>query len=172
MNNQWTYAAVKQADSGARQFADRLFARLPWLVWHANLSSGGGSSVRELLIQVPSPTGDEDRLVTIWFEDGEPSVGFGPWHTHATCLPASHRDNKWDGIIDLVEAIFADDFVLMEDVGGDYGGHTGGIDRRAKDDLLDELTSKWSPGRARLKSWTGTTDKEVTVDDYDCREAD
>ena len=98
-------------------------------------------------------------------EDGEPSVEFGDWHTHATVWGADRPGQECSAIIDLIQAILADEFVLIEDVGGEHSGPTSVLDRRNKDDVLDELTSKWSPGRVRMKSWTGAVDKEVGLED-------
>jgi len=151
----------------SEQFSTRLFARIPWLRTHARPDPRTSESPHDLFIQVASPTGDDRRLLTIWMQDGEPSIGFGDWHTHATVWGADKPGQECSAIIDLVQAILEDDFVLIEDVGGEYSGHVGVLDRRNEDDLLDELTSKWSPGRVRMKSWTGSVDKEGGLDDLE-----
>jgi len=129
------------------RFAARLFRRLPWLRDETNAWKASEPEAPDhVLVQIASPTGDAGRSVTIWLDDGEPSVEFGPWHTHSTVWGADKSGDQWDAIIDLIEAIFADEFVLVQDVGGDHDGSTGVLDRRTKHALIDELTSKWSPG--------------------------
>jgi hypothetical protein len=84
-------------------------------------------------------------------------VGFGDWHTHATV---------WgNDIIDLVKAILSDQFVLTYDVGGDYPGHCGVIDLRTPDALVEALTGKYSPGRVKIRTWSGAGDREIGIHD-------
>jgi len=67
-------------------------------------------------------------------------------------------------IIEIVEAIFEDKFVLLEDVGGEYEGHQDILDLRIKDSLEDALTSPYSPKRLKIKSWSGKIDREISVE--------
>ena len=151
----------------SKRFAAQLFAGVPWLADHATFDSRASQPPHDLLVQLRSPTGDDGRMLTIWMEDGEPSVEFGAWHTHATVWGAARPGEEIMAIIELIQAIVADEFVLIEDVGGEHSGHIGVLDRRNKDDILDELTSKWSPGRVRIKSWTGSVDEEIGLDDFE-----
>ena len=146
------------------QFAARLFDRFPWLAEFAESGDAGASS-GDLLVRVPSPTGDQDRSLIVWLEDGEPSVRFGWWHTHATTWDPPEHGDEWDGILDLIEAIFADRIVLTEDVAGDWAGRLGFVDLRETESLSHELASDGIPRRARLKSWTGEEDRLVVSDD-------
>ena len=50
---------------------------------------------------------------------------------------------------------------IIQDVGGEYDGHSNWIDLRDPEALEEELTSPYSPGRAILKSWSGKADREV-----------
>jgi hypothetical protein len=116
-----------------------------------------GSTSADLLVEIPSPTGDPERQVTIWMEGGdEPSVEFGDWHTHAG-LQVN------DDVIDLVKGILADQFVLACYVGGEHSGRCEVIDLRVPDALVEELTSQYSPGRVKLRTWSGKGDREVGV---------
>lgn len=141
----------------SREFANRLFPVVPEAESCSRME--GGTST-DLLVEIPSPTEDPDRRVVIWMEGGdEPSLAFGDWHTHAGLW------NEDDAIIDLVQAILADQFVLIYDVGGEHSGHCGVLDLRIEDALVEELTSKYSPGRVRIRTWSGRGDREVGVQD-------
>lgn len=147
-------------------FAVRLFEHLPALESYATMVKSVNEETFDLFLEMSSPTGDEDRNLTIWIDESdEPSVGFGTWHTHASVwqVGTDHPDDI-DAIIDLVGAILNDEFVLIKDVGGEYDGHTGIIDLRQKDSLAEELTSRYSPGKVKVLSWTGARDSEIGLD--------
>jgi hypothetical protein len=150
--------------ASSREFGARLFAAIPQLVQHASMESAGRPETFELSVEVPSPTGDPQRKLVIWMEDGEPSLGFGPWHTHC-CLFGDVQGAGCDGLIDVVGAILADKFVLCCDVGGEHDGHCRVLDLRDADALADEVTSQYSPGTVSLRSWGGSADRSVRLAD-------
>ena len=128
------------------------------------MESAGHPEALDLIVEIPSPTGDPQRKLVIWMEDGEPSVGFGPWHTHAA-LFGELQSTGCDGFIDTVAAILDDKFVLCCDVGGERDGHCGALDLRDDDALADELTSQYSSGTVSLRSWGGSSDRSVCLGD-------
>jgi hypothetical protein len=83
-------------------------------------------------------------------------------------VDSSHPPETKDGadaLLDLLDAIFADEFVLAEDVGGDHEGHCGVLDMRDANALAEYLTGPWSAPRVRIKSFTGRRDQEIGLDD-------
>ena len=148
-------------------FASRLFQRLPELRARARMVAYPGSDGFDLLVEIPSPSGDTKRQVVAWMEDRvEPSVGFGEWHTHASVQCSSEDPTlAADSIVDLIHAILADEVVLIYDVGGTHDGNWGLVDLREEDALLEELTGRSSPGRVRIWTWSGRDDREVGLGD-------
>lgn len=118
----------------------------------------------DVLIQVPSPTGDPQRTLVIWMDDGEPSLGFGSWHTHASLL-GDREGAGCERIIDTAAAILADQFVLCYDVGGADDAYCGVLDLRDEEALAGEITSKYSPGKVDLRSRGGSADRRVGLGD-------
>jgi hypothetical protein len=150
----------------SRQFAVRLLERLPALAVHAGMVARPDSDDFDLRVEVPSPVGDPKRQLVVWMEDTEPSIGFGEWHTHAGLLAIRKGSKDAAGaLIAAVEAILSDQLVLTYDIGGEYDGDWGVIDLREKDALLDELTSKFSPGRVEIRTWSARGDREVGLED-------
>jgi hypothetical protein len=129
-----------------------------------------GSDEFDLLVEVPSPTGDKDRQIGVWMEKGvEPSVDFGAWHTHAGVEQddiAATIEGE-DRIIDLIEGIMAGRHVLISYVGGRCDQFSTLIDLRVPDALLDEITSENAPNRLRIKTWSGSGDRDVTLGDLE-----
>ncbi len=155
----------------ARRFASDLFARFPELRQNAAMEQHGNGAWT-LVVTVPALSGDPRSELVIWVEGGDdPSVAFGAWHTH---------ENVWGGgleaglerrpLLDLIEGILADRWVICEDVGGVGDGSATILDLLERDALLEELTSKYSPGRARLRSWSGQLDREVSLEDLERNE--
>jgi hypothetical protein len=124
-----------------------------------------------LCIEAASPTSDPTRALGLWVEDGGvPSMGYGDWHTHADLFVKVARDG--DGLsamLDLLAAIFADEFVLIISRGGRFDGHMSVLDLREPDALLDELTSADAPGSIKLLSWTGAQDGDVCVQNFETK---
>ena len=83
-------------------------------------------------------------------------MGFGPDHTHE-----SPDDAGIAAISDILLGVLTDQFVIVEDVGGEYPGFGKWLDLRVADALDEALTDKYSPGRAILKSWSGRADRQV-----------
>ena len=146
--------------SVSKRLASVIFAAKPELrqyAWNIQSNEADGLS---LYVDIPSPTEDSARDCEVWVDEvSTPSIGFGPTHTHETpddvgCLK----------VVDLLSAIFDDELVIIEDVGGAYPGHGSWIDLRNPEALEEELTSRHSPGRALLKSWTGKGDREVSTE--------
>ena len=122
----------------------------------------------DLSVEVPSPVGDPNRKLVVWIEGDEPSVGFGEWHTHAGVWALTEGSTDAAGsLIAAVEAILSDRLVLIYNVGGEYDGHWGLVDLRDRDGLLDELTSKFSPGRVKIRTWSAQGDREVRLEDFE-----
>jgi hypothetical protein len=107
---------------------------------------------------VRSPTKDPERQVVLWSDDGEPSLGFGSFHTHASVW-------EWNGktIEGLLLAILGDQIVLASDP---EDGHTALVDLADAGDLVELLTSRHWSDRAQLCSWSGAADREVSVESF------
>jgi hypothetical protein len=125
-----------------------------------------------LLVKVPAPSGDPRSELVVWVDGGDdPSVAFGGWHTHENVWGAGTEDGaEREALLDLVAGILADRFVLCEDVGGVGSGSVTILDLSDPDSLLDELTDKYSPGRAQIRSWSGRLDREVGLEDLERNE--
>jgi hypothetical protein len=122
-----------------------------------------------IALDLQSPTGDPTRPLGIWVNkdrSGGPdlSIGFGPWHTHAS-LERSRSADPIEAILLLLRAIFRDEIVIIEQVGGPYPGHRRVLDLREPDALAEFLTDRWSADRVVMKSWSGRRDREVSLDD-------
>ena len=156
----------------SRRFAADLFARLPELRQHAAMERQHDHDTWTLVVTVPAASGDSRSELVIWVEGGDdPSVAFGGWHTHENVWGAGTQDGAERGaLLDLIAGILADRFVTCEDVGGVGDGTVTILDLSAHDALLEELTSKYSPGRARLRSWSGRLDREVGLEDLEGNE--
>jgi hypothetical protein len=155
-----------QTTKESQLFAADLFERYPEFRQYAAMERVPGSELWSLVVTIPAPSGDPKAQLTLWVDNGiEPSLEFGYWHTHGG-LWRVDAENFWQhtSILDLVEAILSDRIILCEDVGVICDGFiTTIIDLAVKDALLDELTSKYSPGRAHLRSWSGRLDRLVDI---------
>lgn len=141
----------------SQRFAFALFAAFPHLRQLATMFKSSEPDGMSLNVIAPSPSGDKDRFIQVWVdEEATPTVGFGPTHTHQSSDEAGIAET-----IDLCQAVFTDRLLIIEDVGGEYDGHSSWVDLRDPDALLEEITSPYSPGNARLKSWSGSVDRQV-----------
>ena len=158
--------------SESRRFATDLFARFPELRRHAAMEPLPGGDHWTLVVKVSAPSGDPRSELVVWVDGGDdPSVAFGGWHTHENVWGATSEDGaERETLLDLVAGILADRFVICEDVGGVGNGSVTILDLLEPDALLDELTGKHSPGRARLHSWSGRLDREVGLEDLEPNE--
>jgi hypothetical protein len=141
--------------SEARRFAIRFFNRFPELRSYAAMERLPNDDAWTLVVTVPAPSGDPSSELLVWMEGGDdPSVEFGKWHTH----------DSFSGIFDIISGILADRYVVCEDISNEkYPGATI-LDLSVEDALLEQLTSKYSPGKAWLRSWSGRLDREVTLE--------
>jgi len=146
--------------SFSRCLAAAVFDAIPEFRQHARNIRSGETDGFSLLVAVPSPTHDDARQLRIWVDEvATPSIGFGPDHTHE-----SSDEDGIAAIVDRVRAILDDKLLIIEDVGGAYPGHGSWLDLREPDAIEEELTSRYSPGRALLKSWSGRADRQVSTD--------
>jgi len=156
-----------QLNQASQSFLDALVSRHPELSEFATTGGTDEGPTGSLVVDVPSPTGDPERRLYIWMEDStEPSVGFGPWHTHERVWAADGQIVGHSGsLIDLISSIIEDRFVIFEEVGGEHDGFSSVLDLRSRDALEDYFTERYSAERIRIKSWSGTIDREVAVSD-------
>jgi hypothetical protein len=120
----------------------------------------------DLLVKIPSPTQDSKREMVIWMDRDEPSVAFGEWHTHSTVwVVEAGSDNETEALLELIHAVMKDEFVFIYDVVGEHDGHWGVVNLRDPSALAEELTNRHSPGRVIIKTWTGSGDHEVGLED-------
>jgi len=151
--------------SASASFASRLFKSLPELEQHARMEPNPDRVEQfELIVEVQSPTGDPHRSIVIWMEDGEPSLAFGTWHTHGG-LFGEIQSKGCEGLIDTARAILRDQFVLCYDMGGENDGRCGVLDLRNQDAIAEELTNKYSPGKVEIRSWSGSADRGIGLND-------
>ena len=152
----------------SRVFARVLFARYPDLQAHAVMEREAGREQWSLVVKVPAPSGESDAELVVWVEDGgEPSVAFGGWHTHATVWAAEDSEgSEHHQLLQLVAGILCDRFIACQDVGGIAPGSATILDLAVADAVLEELTSKYSAGKVRLISWTGSCDGIIGLGDY------
>jgi len=150
----------------SRRVAEVLFNVWPHLRSHASMERGAEADGLSLYVEAVSPTGDEERRLGVFFDEGGvPSVGFGPWHSHGDVLTESRdRSRQVSAVLDIVGAILRDEFVLISEVGGEYPGHTTVVDLRVPNALADELTNRYSSGVANVRSWSGARDHQASLD--------
>lgn len=154
--------ALAELTPASRAFAERLLRACPQLRWHARIPESEEPVPRELLLELPSPTGDAERAVLVWMEREVPSVAFGSWHTHAD-LWGPDGDGE---VIALLCAIVTDRFVLTYEVEGVWS-HARALDLRDPQALAEALTQRHAPERLRLVSWAGTADAELGPEDVE-----
>jgi hypothetical protein len=146
-----------QLGSLSQRLAAAVFAVRPELRKSASMERGAEPDGLSIIIRAPSPTNDEARSVEVWVdEEATPSIGFGPDHTHE-----SADDTGIAAILGILLGVLTDQVVIIEDVGGDHPGFGKWLDLRVADALEEELTDKYSPERAILKSWSGRADRPV-----------
>ena len=149
----------------ARLFAADLFARFPELRRHAAMERRRGEEAWTLMVEAPAPSGDPRSRLVVWVEGGDdPSVAFGDWHTHENVWGDFDERGEPRSLLDLIAGILADRYILCVDVGAESATL---LDLEQDDALADEMTSGYSSGRVRLRSWSGRHDGEVTLDDLE-----
>jgi hypothetical protein len=150
----------------SRQLALVVFNAFPgWKVF-AKSELRAGNHEGDLLVEVPSPTGDKARQLSVWIDEGgEPSIGFGWWHTHASLFGCS-REDEANAIVLMLKAIVADEFVITHEGGLPEDSDPWGVlDLREQDALEEALTSKYAGHALRILSWTGAADRTITLND-------
>lgn len=150
--------------AASRRLLEAIAEFLPELLPHARAKQFEETDGLSLFIKVQSPTGDSERVMEIWSQgkSGEPSIGFGPSHYH------EYADEEGiAGLIEWARAIFDDEVVIFLELGGEGFPRHYWVDLCDPDELLDELRSPRSSGRARLTSWTGAADREVSTQSLD-----
>lgn len=153
----------------SHNFATKLFARFPKMASVAQMYQTNPNLDFELFINYPSPTGDTSRNLIVWVEDdeyGEPSVSFGAWDTHASVAGATaSTQESTSALLDLMQAIIADEFVLIKNIATEYDVDETVLDLREPDALMEILTGRWSSGKIWIRSFSGTRDGEFTLED-------
>jgi hypothetical protein len=148
-------AQLESLDLPSRRFAERLFARFPhWLSFGAVESSGANSTLR---VDVPSPTGDTERIVRVWMEGGVPSLGFGEWHTHADLF------SDEDGFLSFLDSLVSDRQLFL--VVSTWASRWSVVERPTDDEIADALTGERAPHQVRVVSWSGKKDRTVRLSD-------
>lgn len=148
----------------SRELACAVFQVFPEFAEHATMHQAHEEDGLSLYIYIPSPTGLEERALSLIIEEpesGEITLDFGPCHVHPFMFG--------DDLSVLVEwlAAILDDEVLVAVEWGPEGGWCGEwIDMRDADQLEDYLTHPFNTGRAELISWSGKADRVVTTDTY------
>jgi hypothetical protein len=146
--------------SVSKRLAAALFAAIPEARNHVSMFQSGEADGQSLIVRIPSPSGDSERCVQIWVDEvATPTIEFGPTHTHCS---ADH--NGVAEVVDLCQAILQDNLLIIQDVGGQHDGSSGWLDVRGPEALTEELTDPYSPGSAKLKSWSGRADRDVGLE--------
>ena len=148
-----------QLGSLSQRLANAIFTARPDLRDHASMERGAEADGFSIVIRAISPTNDEARSVVVWVDEkATPSLGFGPDHTHG-----SPDDTGVAAILNTLIGVLTDQVVIIEDIGGDSPGFGQWLDLRVADALEEQLTDRYSPGRAILKSWSGQVDRQVKL---------
>jgi hypothetical protein len=149
--------------SVSRALAKALFNLGPIFRAAAKMEIGAEPDGCSLVISASSPTGDPMRKLEVWLDENSiPSVEFGNWHTHADVITQEQSISaQVAAVVDIVSAILQDQFVIICDVGGEHPGYSSVLDLRLSNALEDELTNPYSPGRIRIKSWSGKQDRDI-----------
>lgn len=152
---------LERLSEHSRRLAERLVERVIELGGSAGMVRGGDAPY-ELVLDLPSPTGDPERTIGIWMEGDEASLDFGRWHTHATLwLADGERDEaaEHDAIARVLDDLVTDQLVALVDVGAPTDALWSIVDPSDETTLLDELTSPYTAGAIRLISWSGRADR-------------
>ncbi len=137
----------------SRTFLSQLAQRFPELANLARMDRRPEATECDLRVEVPSPSGDPERTLVIWMNQGdEPSVGFGPWHTHAGLELTPDGCDEMDAILDVVQSIVEDRVFLYQEAEGTKIGAVSLFDVDRPEWLVDELTSPNSSGRGKAKT--------------------
>lgn len=153
---------LERLSGASRRLATRLLARVVELGGVAQMVEREPGGRCELVIDIPSPTGERVRTIGIWMEGDEASLEFGNWHTHATLwLERDGRDEpaEHDAIATVLEDIVADRLVALVDVDAPADASWSVVDPRDETALVEELTHPLTGSAIRLISWSGRADR-------------
>lgn len=160
---------LEQLTAESQMLAQLLFAKCPELVQYAEMVKRSSSDKYDLRVVVPSPTGTKNLTVVVWMEGGyEPSLGFGPWHTHGSSLM---YESPFHHIVDLADKILADQtcFYRDKDETKRVLHVINHLDTYA---LIELLTDPTSSGHGRITTWSGKGDREVSMDQFTLEDID
>jgi hypothetical protein len=148
-------------DESSRRFAERLFARFPrWRDLASTESSTPRGRFRgdpgTLRVDVESPSGDPDRLLTFFLAEGEASLGFGDWHTHAS----SNDPPDVDALLSLAADVVSDRRLFLV-----QRGYWTLIDEPVEEAIEGTLTDPEGPDEVRVVSWSGLGDRTIRRSD-------
>lgn len=129
----------------------------------AEISENGNHN---LYIEIPSPTGDQERKIVVWIDDGDISIGFGPWHTHGSIQFETDKKGYCDevSIIDLIKMIVSGELVYFTKIGNEKQ-FSDILNLTYPNALAEELTDQYSTGTIDIKSWDGNQDRRVFLAD-------
>lgn len=145
----------------SQRLSAAIFEAFPQFRADAAMIESGEKDGLSLKLIVQSPTGDQERTPQVWVDEkATPSIGFGPDHTHE-----SEDDEGISAIVDMLQAMLADQLIILEEIDGNYPGSSRWIDLREPDALEEQFTSQYSGSRFRLKSWSGRADREIDIAD-------
>ena len=148
----------------SQTFFRQLMARHPdWLAFCSmeNESPDGF----DLLVEVPSPTGDSERNLVLWVCNEDLSIAFSLWHNHGDpveMLDGSPYEVRSLPLLDFVDRIVTDEIVCFREADGIVDAI---MDLSQPDAILDVLTDKYSSGTIKIISWSGSADQQVSLAD-------
>jgi hypothetical protein len=124
----------------------------------------GADGAWNLVIKIPSPTGDCRRNVSVWIdENGVPSMEFGGWHTHADLWDADPKLGV-EKMLYYLERITDGSVQLTAVPVGPEGIPFCVLDLEDAQEVLDELTYPGSLSEISLLSWSGGEDETLAID--------
>lgn len=101
---------------------------------------------------------DPTLELVVWLDDGEPSVSYGGWHTHASVCAGDPALPTEERVLAVILKILADELVLVCE---EPDGVRELLPLADDDALLDLLTDPYGTGDVRVRSWSGVHDRAV-----------
>jgi len=147
-------------DQGAGN-RDEIFAALSAAVAEAFPTLSQGGEFPHTVLDLLPPTGDKTLRLGVWVDEyPSPSLAFGPSHCHEAADTEGYAE-----IIARLRNIFADECVVIYDVGSEFPSYGRWLDLTEPDALVDCLTDPYSPDVVDIKSWTGRRDGRFGLGD-------
>lgn len=145
-----------------RAIVDRVVAARPVCADLVGVRAVRGATA----LVIRSPTGETARDVVLWNDAGDLGVQVYGWHTHGS-LARWTRDagDEVSSLVAIVLAVVDGEIVDAVHIGGPGDGSGGMLDLVEPGALADELTSPWSAGRIRVRTWSGRGDRELSLDE-------